>query len=975
MTQSTIFRATLVRGISAAAFAAALVFGAPATAQTITSTIRGNVTLDNHAASSATVTATNTDTGSVVTVKTLGDGSYVLTGLLPGNYDIKVESGDADTVRRVSVQVAQTADLNVQLFAGKVNEIVVVGRLYETKTSEIATNVTRDQIDNLPQGNRNFLNFAGLAPGISLSNDPQRQVFSGGGVGVTADDFGGPKVNVFIDGVSLKSNIQQGGIVGQDSSRGNPFSQLAVQEFRTITQQFKAEYEDAGTAIITAVTKSGTNEFHGEAFGLFRPTSFTSRDPIQVQQGLDKPKQDQYQFGVSLGGPIIKDKLHFFLAYEGNFREAANTVVPGTPAPGSNFTLDLNQYAGTLNAPFREHNGFGKLDLEVSDNHKVELTGSIRTERETRDFGGTAAITRATNVQNDVYSASLKDILSGEGWTNEASFNFLQYNLQFQAVNQNEFGQIYNGVIEIGGRADSQNILQRSYTLRDNFTYTGLEGHALKAGVRIAFEHYGVSGSGPARNPQFSYRYDPRVVNGEVVGNGLDYSIPERVDFGSGDPTINADTTQFGFYVQDDWKPTEKLTINAGVRWDFETNANNNSFVLPAAQAATLRALDADPRTLDSFHAEDYISDGKNRKIDFGQIAPRLGLSYDIWGDQRTVLFGGWGRYFDRTIFRAAAEEAQRVQFALSQVYFTPADGGPRLDGRPTVQFNPSYLTPAGFEVFRNTPGVADGEIRVNPNNLKAPRTDQWSIGVRQKFDLLHSAFNSSFSYVNQKTRNLIGYYPANRSEAFNADGSRDFIPLTGNFSNVVAASNARANNFQALYLSVDKPYSKASGWGIGIAYTYVIKSEERGYQFNFDHPLISAQPFLPNAGNEKHHLVVNTINDLPFGFIFSSLWNYSSGQPFQVIDATNGFSDQNIVLSNVGKSYDFFTADIRLAKNVKLFGKHKVGVSFEVFNLFDTNNFTGYNGFFGPGDTVGPIVANSAAPGRSFQLGVNYKF
>ncbi|HEU4704721.1 MAG TPA: carboxypeptidase-like regulatory domain-containing protein, partial [Sphingomicrobium sp.] len=269
MTKSST-RRRLARGVRTILLASSLLAATPALAQLTTATIRGQVTTSAAAAPGAVVTATNIETGSSANATAGPDGSYVLTGLRPGTYDISfAAAGGATVTRRVIVSVGQTATLDVDTGAqaaqpvdeavattegGAVSAaegaaIVVVGtRLVETRTSEVGTNVSDDQIENLPQNNRNFLNFAALAPGIKVNQSEFRQTFAGGGVGADRDgeSTGGPQVNVFIDGVSLKSNLQQGGIAGQDVSRGNPFSQLAVREFRVLTSNYKAEFEDAG---------------------------------------------------------------------------------------------------------------------------------------------------------------------------------------------------------------------------------------------------------------------------------------------------------------------------------------------------------------------------------------------------------------------------------------------------------------------------------------------------------------------------------------------------------------------------------------------------------------------------------------------------------------------------------------------------------------------------------------------------------
>ena len=266
----TTTRTALLRAVmlGASALTMTAITAMPAAAQTTTSTVRG-VVRDAAGApvGGAVVTARNEGTNQTVNSTTSADGNYTLTGLAAAPYAISTMIGGVKVEERVVVEAAQSASLDFEpavavvgggaSAAGSDGVIVVTGqRLAETKTSEVATNVSRQQIENLPQNNRNFLNFGALAPGIVVSNNEQRRAFAGGGISAdpNGENLGSPQVNVFIDGVSLKSNINQGGLVGQDSSRGNPFSQLAIQEFRVLTSNFKAEYEDAGTSIITAVT-------------------------------------------------------------------------------------------------------------------------------------------------------------------------------------------------------------------------------------------------------------------------------------------------------------------------------------------------------------------------------------------------------------------------------------------------------------------------------------------------------------------------------------------------------------------------------------------------------------------------------------------------------------------------------------------------------------------------------------------------
>ncbi len=236
--------------------------------QTTTATIRGSVNDESgNIFPGAEITATNVNTGFRYQATAQSDGTFNLGGLTPGRYRIEV-SGPSykQSTKEMTVLVGQTIDTDFKLSPDLVlmEEITVVGTdvAVETRTTEVATNVTTRQIENLPQGDRNFLNFAALAPGVQLSTDPNRKELRGGAQGASS-------TNVFIDGVSLKNDVIQGGVIGQDASRGNPFPQNAVQEFRVITQNYSAEYQKASSAIISAVTKSGTNLFAGDVFYFF----------------------------------------------------------------------------------------------------------------------------------------------------------------------------------------------------------------------------------------------------------------------------------------------------------------------------------------------------------------------------------------------------------------------------------------------------------------------------------------------------------------------------------------------------------------------------------------------------------------------------------------------------------------------------------------------------------------------------------
>ena len=967
---------------SALAMAVSLACAGGASAQIATSTLRGTIYEGQAIEAGGTITATEVATGYVSRGRIGDDGGYVLPGLRPGTYRINVTSADGQTVEDlITIAVGQVATLDLDVTpvvtgstdanAAELDDVIVTGRrIFEVRTSEVATNVTTQQINTLPQNNRNFLNFATLAPGVRLNNNEERQVFSGGANGADRDgsSLGSSQVNVFIDGVSLKSNVQQGGLVGQDSSRGNPFSQLAVQEFRVSTQNFKAEYEQAGTSIISAITRSGTNEFHGEVFGFFQNESMIAEDFFVERDNRQKPDLERTQYGISFGGPILRDRLHFFAAYEVNDQVRSNSVVAGGgPVLQGLVPFDVTAFEGTFEAPFREELAFGKLTWRIDDNQTAELSVSNRSESDIRSFGGQTSVESAEEFINDVTTVRAQHTWEGGAFLNEFSFDYLTATYEPTAANPTLPGRDYQGVIRVGGRDTTQAVEESRSTFRNNLTYDGLEwngAHLIKAGVKVSFQEYDVSGA-RCGNPLYIFANDP--------ARNVDFSFPFEACYSNGVPTVSVENTQFGIFIQDDWELDAHWTFNFGIRWDYETNANNEDYVTPANAVAALRALEMtlSGQAGNFFRADDYISTGSNREPFTGAFQPRVGVSYDYFGDQRTVLFGGFGRYYDRTLFRNAAEESLFRQVAVQNFQFS-RDGLPR-NGQPTILWNDSYLTAAGLDALIASRTDLNGELRVFKNDQEPPFTDQFSIGIRQRL----GEWNTSLTFVRQIGKNEIGYFPANRNVLAQANGANTFVPVPG-FGNVVASNDTNETRYNGIYVTADKPYSAASGWGATFAYTFS-DSEAKGFLFNFDRPNVERDaPFVPNAADESHRVVASGILDLPWGFQGSTLITYGSGAPFFVVDLQPGF-ERRARLGHFGDAEEFSQVDLRLTKRFEFIPGQELELIAEAFNVFNSDNFGGYDGFIPPeGLQNNPNFGrpNSlGGPPRSFQLGLRYRW
>ena len=321
-------RSNLRRVLWAALIAVVATLGAgSAFAQTITGSVRGYVRDQAGAPlADALVSARNVDLGIIRTVMTNAAGFYNVPGLRPGTYEINARHlGHSPRVQTVQVPIAQTVTADIVLASGAVQlqAVTTVADVVALKTSEIGMNVSAEQIRDLPIFDRNFLDFAKLVPGITPKNVNDDTKF------ITAGGQPAEAINIFVDGASYKNDVLKGGVLAQDASKGNPFPQGAVQEFRVITQNYKAEYQKASSAIITATTKTGTNQWEADAFAFSVAKNYVAKDAFGAREARARSNYTRLQAGGSVGGPIKQNKLFFFGTYEFNSRDEPRDVVLG----------------------------------------------------------------------------------------------------------------------------------------------------------------------------------------------------------------------------------------------------------------------------------------------------------------------------------------------------------------------------------------------------------------------------------------------------------------------------------------------------------------------------------------------------------------------------------------------------------------------------------------------------------------------
>src|SRR3984885_3076129 len=619
-------------------------------AQTADATLRGTT------AANAEVVARNIATGVTRRTKAAEDGSYTIPGLQPGTYRVDAGPGTETTI---TLTVASTATVDLATggaeAATALGEITVSSkRIIETRTSEVGETVSLQLINTVPQLTRNFLEFADTVPGMNFS------VNSSGQTSLTGGAQSSSSVNVYIDGVGQKNYVLQGGVAGQYFTQGNPFPQLAIGEYKVITSNYKAEFDQVSSAAVVAQTKSGTNEFHGEVYDQYTGESLRAENPSERFSGMKPPSTDK-EFGASFGGPIIQDKLHFFVTYEGKRYDTPITVTPGGPGNLNGVPIatllpaSVAAQLGSAGLPFQEDEYFGKLDFEPTDSDRFETSIKYRKENQIENIGPVQAASSAISVINNDTRFTLRWQHSADWFLNDLLFTHQSTfnapgsigvgNGSIYAVQANKNQQ----VLDTGPASPlaTQDKGQQGPGLQDDFTLSELHwlgDHTVKTGVKYQSLKL-VAADAEDINPQFWYNVSPAGTAALPYEALFTNPVPGL------NPTARSKDDQFGFYLQDDWVQNEHLTWNIGARWDYEKNLGYLDFVTPANVVAALNGPDpnapagqtyAQTLAKGGININDYISNGQNRSAYKGEFQPRLGFSLDLNADQRHVVFGGY---------------------------------------------------------------------------------------------------------------------------------------------------------------------------------------------------------------------------------------------------------------------------------------------------------------------------------------------
>jgi outer membrane receptor protein involved in Fe transport len=509
----------------------------------------------------AKVTATNIATGVERSTNSTNSGEYTLTFLPPGSYDVRTEAKGfaVGQAKGVKLNVGDKQDLNFKLsVAGSAQtvEVTTDAPLIETTKTEVSTSVSDLDMQRLPT----------LAGGGNVANDYAQLALTAPGVkldtsGLTTDLIGPGSINnrgnLFnVDGGNITDQL----VSGRD---GLGASVDEIQEFQVITNNYNAEYGQAGGLILNAVTKSGTNGIHGDGHMYFRGRNFGGSNPfynlglIQSNIGNGVPNPDNIdgaarapfhrkEGGFTLGGPFIKDKLFWFTSYELSRSASPLTLTP----PGG---------AVTLSQPVNNLLYSGKVDYHVSSNHNLSIRYNVDrsiSDNQIVQTGNNITPDSLTSIQNHniALNAGLVSSLTPT-LVNEARIVFTRF-ITSTPDKTTVPGQQHAGFFTGANFCCPQGGLQKRYQYIDNLTWTHGK-HSWKSGFNISYFPWF------SLFPQFHFgQY------GNFSGN-----IPNSFTTAFGPGQVTSKDNIYGFYGQDTWHVAKNFTVNYGLRWDYEAGA------------------------------------------------------------------------------------------------------------------------------------------------------------------------------------------------------------------------------------------------------------------------------------------------------------------------------------------------------------------------------------------------------------------
>jgi outer membrane receptor protein involved in Fe transport len=957
---------------------------------TASATLEGTVTDKAQAViKGATVTVSNKATGVTRTTSTNDAGVYRFELLAAGKYDIRVSaSGFASAVTEsAELLVGRATTLDYNLNPGAAAETVTVTAetpIVDTQKTDVGLNITPQQLNDLPLNGRDFANLAILAPGAKPvdSYDPTKNRIAVFGINGSS----GRNVNVTVNGVDNK-----------DNTVGGPVMQLplgAVQEYVISTQRFSAANGRSEGAAVNVVSKSGSNAFHGGAYVYERNERFnaTEVDPITGETRLSKSPYSRQQYGGSIGGPVYKDKTFFFFAFE-KAREITNIIVNSDALAELNLVKSLGaQPAANIPTPYRDTRYNGRLDYRFNEKHNAFLSYTAQSNKGENDqSGATNDLTGGNFTKNElqIANATLVSTLTSN-IVNSFTTGFQYWNNLIDSA-QKVPNVTFPGSIFFGTNVNvPQQSYQRKWQFRDDISI--IKGrHSFKTGFDFVWEPQlgGFFEFNPT--PEFDFLEKPSAILANTAKYPQGLASPgalKGMTATAGDPYFNlpGGAKMFGVYFQDDWKFSSRLTLNLGVRYDRDSNLLAGDTVQSASR--TYQALKA----INSPYAADLPhDDGRN-------ISPRIGFAYDIFGNSKHVLRGGYGLYYGQTFLNIPLFMIQQTNPTLFATVFSITSTGP---GDPKAGIVPGTNIKLsdyrfGVDPLPTIPAapaqLSAGNVgRLIDPNYRNPYTQQFNVGYSYELTPT-SAIEVEYTHVlglrESKTINInpqrVALLPPGSTDtppreldaAFVAAG----LPKLGRIDVESSVGRARYDGLNLSYRRrLSNRFSVNASYVLSRAVAYNGASAAFRNRATDVDDIFAGHDFGPTPNDERHRFVVSGLVDLPKGIQFAPIMQIASARPYNssmdisdlfsfgsgvgAIHAIVNTSAPDDLLANKDKSaadlvnclaagscvqapFDnlrgqaFFQLDARVSKDIKLSERAKLKLIFQAFDLTNRANF-----------------------------------
>lgn len=908
----------------------------------------------------ATVTVKNLSLGVTRTNKTDQQGHYIIAALPPeGQYEISVQaSGFAPQTRRGLTFTSGTDPVvDFTLKPGTVQETVDVtseAPLVESSKSDLSHTVGTQQLVNLPDNGRNFFDFVSLTPGA---------VVQGGGSGaLTINGQGIRELTILADGIP--NQLREIRTLGGDLAGANgTFSLDVIQEVQVITNNFSAEYGRSLAGVVNSITRSGTNDYHGDAFVNGRPGVIDAGNPLTKAN----PSLEREQWGVTLGGPIVKDKTHYLFNYEQTHQtQLANGITSILePNPGSPLTV-----------PFKELKLFGKVDHQINSSNRVDFRYSlVRSESSNSNVGGLNTSQRANNAADHTQNieASATSILNPR-LVNEARFAWthdLFWNYQVSVgiglpPDFSRVGPAINraGVGNLGPDPNlPQDLNEKGYTWQDKLSHT-IGRHNLKYGGEATLYDRFVTFY---NNFTGTYTF---AAGTPVTYNPADpKTFPSTYTQAFGISGLNYKEWLYGLYVQDDFNVTRGLTLNLGLRYDYET----------------------------------LVHDTQN-------LAPRFGFAWDPGKNSKTVIRGGFGIFYATLESSLVNRESNNGPNGIVTMSLTPSD--PLFPSFPN-RFT-SLPTGAKFVLsdvyipitrglstkdFPGSVGDQHGGLRVNPYSEQASLSIQRSLTPNLMFEVDYVMVHG-LKLLSTQDLNLPPYFPVfpghTRTQA-QADAQRPYgVPSRvpgplgiafGGFRRLLLQESTDQSFYNGMNLRLTKRFSNRFMLDGFYTFSKAISDSDNfreGSSEHFDPTNWKLDHGLADQ-DRRHNFSMNGVWQLPLGFQLSGIARASSGIHYSAgvgSDAMGIATTRAERPSGVGRNTftgpSVFNIDASLSKSFKIHDRQRIDLRFDLFNTLNHFNVTGINAVSGL-DITKPVATfgrpTATAPGRQFQFSARYSF